>query len=193
MRNAEIYHAMPENGLTDIWLPEMEFLPPDQAEYRKSLWQDTLEMDELTVFAVDGYGDMFAWRPDDSVVFIETDTGTCTKYASCLPDAVFRRIIEFANGDYTEMCSDAYKAGLDADEAEDCISERDAVGLLKQYQSAFGNYFSQDKKEYIDSLIQHGFLPDCNAFLYEEQMISVIRDLLHVNTAESVSIRRKSC
>lgn len=193
MRNAEIYQKMLECGCADIWLPEMELLPPEIMESRKKLWSDTLKIDDMTVFAIDGYGDLYAWRPDDSVVFIETGSGECQEFAAGLPDAVFRRIAEFANGDYAEMCSDAEKAEMDPDDAGDYISEDDAVGLLRQYQNAFGFCFSQEQKEYIDTLIQRGFLPDCSAFIYEDELMHILHEWLKIVPAAGTNILKLDC
>ena len=123
---------------------------------------------------------MFAWRPDDSVVIIETGPGQCKEFAPSLIDAIFRRIIEFVNGDYCEMCSNEEKAEMDPDEAEYVTSENDAIELLKQYLNVFGEFFSAEQKEYIENLIGNGFLPDCNAFIYEDEMLKVIHDWLKV-------------
>ena len=180
MANKELYNKLLEKGCLKVWLTEMEFLASDQMEYRKNLWTDTLSIDDMTVFAVDGYGDLYAWRPDDSVVIIETGPGECKEFAGSLIDAIFRRIIEFVNGDYCEMCSNEEKADMDPDDAEYCTSENDAIELLKQYINVFGEFFSVEQKDYIEKLIVNGFLPDCNAFIYEDEMLRVIHDWLRV-------------
>ncbi|MBR5371871.1 MAG: hypothetical protein IK130_06625 [Oscillospiraceae bacterium] len=190
MHNAEIYQKLLDAGITNVWLPDMEFLPPDQMEKRKALWKDDLLVDDLTIFAVDGYGSFYAWRPDDSVIFVDIGPADTHEAASCLPDAVFRQIIEFANGDYAELCTDAEKADMDPDDAEDYTSESEAIGLLKQYRAAFGAYFTQEQNDYLDTLIQNGFLPDCAAFIEEEEMMRIIRDRLHVDTQKSGNLAR---
>ena len=180
MKNKELYNKLLEKGVLKVWLTEMEFLAADQMEYRKNLWKDTLSIEDMTVFAVDGYGDLYAWRPDDRVVIIETGPGECKEFAGSLIDAIFRRIIEFVNGDYCEMCSNEEKADMDPDDAEYCTSENDAIELLKQYINVFGEFFSVEQKDYIEKLIVNGFLPDCNAFIYEDEMLRVILDWLRV-------------
>ena len=191
MRNAEIYQKLLDSGVTDVWLPEMEFLPADQMEKRKALWTDELLVDDLTIFAIDGYGSFYAWRPDDSVIFVDIGPANSHEVASCLPDAIFRQIIEFANGDYNGLCTDAEKADMDPDDAEDVISETEAVELLKQYRESFGAYFTQKQNDKLDTLIQSGFLPDCAAFIEEEEMMQIIRDQLPADTAKCESILRK--
>ena len=176
MNNTESYHKLTECGHTGIWMPEMEFLPVDKMEYRRELWSDQLYIDDMTVFAVDGGGNLYAWRDDDSVVYIDTGAGTSREFAPSLADAIFRRIVEFANGDYTDICSDEEKADMSPDDAEYYTSEHEAVELLKQYNSTFGCYFGADRREYIDSLIERGFLPDMNAFITEEELIQVIHE-----------------
>ena len=89
MSNIELYDKLIKCGYTDLWLPEMEFLMHDQMEYRKHLWNDTLYMDEMTVFAIDGYGNLFAWRDDDSVVFIDVGPQTCEVFSLNLADAIY--------------------------------------------------------------------------------------------------------
>ncbi|MCR4645408.1 MAG: hypothetical protein K5695_08365 [Oscillospiraceae bacterium] len=165
MHNAEIYAKLLQNGITNVWLTEMEFLDADAMASRKQLWNDTLRMDGLTVFAVNGYGDLFAWREDDSVLFIEIGPGTCQKYAANLPDAVFRRIMEFAGGSYTPFCTDDDKSGMDPDDAEDYLSETEAASLLREYRDAFGACFTDAQNACLDKLIAQGFLPDEEAFL----------------------------
>ena len=44
----------------------------------------------------------------------------------------------------------------------------------------FGELFSAEQKEYIEKLISNGFQPDCNAFIYEDEMLRVIHDWLRV-------------
>lgn len=190
MNNPELYEKLLGCGCTKVWLPEMEFLPQDKMDYRKQLRNDVLDLDDLTVFAVDGYGNLFAWRDDDSVVFVDVGSGMCEEFSANLADAVFRRIVEFANGDYAEMCTDEEKAEMDPDDAEYCISESDAVELLKQYVSTFGNFFGEEQRNYIGSLIEHGFLPDASAFITEEELMRVLREQIKVNKSESKSLNR---
>ncbi len=190
MNNAELYDKLTECDGTDVWLPEMEFLPRDKMEYRKQLWNDTFYLDDMTVFAIDGGGALYAWRPDDSVVFIDTGSGECEEFAPDLAAAIYRRIIEFANGDYVDMCSNEEKADMDPDDAEYYTSEDDAVALLKQYRDAFGNFFTIEQKEHIETLISQGFLPDINAFITEEELMRLIRERIKADTAAVRNICR---
>ena len=189
MRNVELYNTLIKNGYTEVWLPEMEFLSPDQMEYRKQLWSDTLPMDDLTVFAIDGYGNLFAWKDNDCVVFIDIGPGKCEDFSLSLADAIYRRIIEFSNGDYVEMCSNKEKAELDPDDAEYYTSEDDAVELLKQYLKTFGAFFTKEQRNYIELLIQQGFLPDTNAFITEEELMRTIRDLINTDNSKCSDLK----
>ena len=189
MGNVELYNTLIKNGYTEVWLPEMEFLSPDQMEYRKQLWSDTLHMDDLTVFAIDGYGNLFAWKDNDCVVFIDIGPGKCEDFSLSLADAIYRRIIEFSNGDYVEMCSNKEKAELDPDDAEYYTSEDDAVELLKQYLNTFGAFFSKEQRNYIELLIQQGFLPDTNAFITEEELMRTIRDLINTDNSKCSDLK----
>jgi hypothetical protein len=190
MSNIELYDKLIKCGYTDLWLPEMEFLMHDQMEYRKHLWNDTLYMDEMTVFAIDGYGNLFAWRDDDSVVFIDVGPQTCEVFSLNLADAIYRRIIEFSSGDYVEMCSDEEKADMDPDDAEDYISEDDAIALLKQYLDAFRTFFSNEQRSYLERMIQQGFLPETDAFITEEEQLSLVRRLIKTYPSASRKITR---
>lgn len=190
MVNMELYNNLIKNGYTEVWLPEMEFLPPDQMEYRKQLWNDTLYLDDLTVFAIDGYGNLFAWKDNGSVVFIDIGPGKCEAFSLCLADAIYRRIIEFANGDYADMCSNKDKAEMNPDDAEYYTSEDDAVELLKQYLNTFGIFFSKEQRNYIELLIQQGFLPDTNAFITEEELMRTIHDLIKPENSKISDLKR---
>ena len=170
MHNAEIYEKLLQNGITKLWLPEMEFLDADAMASRKQLWNDTLQMDGLTVFAVNGYGDLFAWREDDSVLFVEVGPGQYQEFARSLPDAVFHRILEFAEGSYVAFCTDDDKADMDPDDAEDYISETEATSLLRDCRDTFGAFFTEEQNACLDKLIGQGFLPDEEAFLSSEEL-----------------------
>ena len=94
---------------------------------------------------------MFAWDNEDTVWFIEHDTREKMLFASNLSGALFRRIIEFASGDYIfGFCKDDEKD-------DDLIPETEAVDILKGYVSAFGSYFDENEKEILNSLINSGF------------------------------------
>ena len=190
MSNAEMYHKLIKCGYTDVWLPDMEFLPYEQMDYRKHLWNDTLQLDDLTVFAIDAYGNLYAWKDDDSVVFIDVGPGMCQVFSLNLADAIYRRIIEFSSGEYVDMCSNEEKADLDPDEAEYYTSENDAVELLKRYLSSFGSFFSEEQNNYIKLMIQNGFLPDVAAFITEEEQIRLIHKLINPDKLLNRNIAR---
>ena len=108
----------------------MEFLTLEQMDERKQLWNDTPYMDDLTVFAIDGYGNLFAWKEDESVVFIDIGLGLSRDFSMTLSDAIYRRVIEFSSGEYVKMCSNEEKAGMDPDDAEDYTSESSILYLI---------------------------------------------------------------
>lgn len=66
MNNAELYNKLFESGYIDVnstnyvWLPEMEFLTPEDMKYRKNLYNEYYYVDDLTVFAINGAGDFLA-------------------------------------------------------------------------------------------------------------------------------------
>ena len=107
-----------------------------------------------------------------------------------LADAIYRRIIEFSSGEYVDMCSNEEKADLDPDDAEYYTSENDAVELLKRYLSSFGSFFSEEQNNYIELLIQNGFLPDVAAFITEEEQIRQIHKLINPDNLLSRNIAR---
>ena len=190
MNNTELYNKLTECGYTKVWLPEMELLPQDMMDFRKQLWNDSFDLDGLTVFAVNGHGDLFAWRDDDSVVFIDIDSGMCREFALNLADALYRRIVEFANGDYADMCSNEEKADIDPDDADYYISEEEAVGLLEKYNSTFGEFFGKEQRDYISALIQQGFLPDADAFITEDELMRLLREQIKADSSPDRNICR---
>lgn len=155
-----------------IWLPEMEWLGADEASERKRVWSDTFNLQELELFAVDGYGDMYAWFTGgefkEEIVFIATASETGGEFfAPNLAAAVFRRILEFAGGLYTEFCTDEEKASMP--DADDYISESEAIGILRSCRLAFGDFFEGKWNEILDNMIEGGF-NDQNCFIDESRV-----------------------
>jgi hypothetical protein len=87
------------------------------------------------------------------------------------------------------MCSNREKAELDPDDAEYYTSEDDAVELLKQYLKTFGAFFTKEQRNYIELLIQQGFLPDTNAFITEEELMRTIRDLINTDNSKCSDLK----
>ncbi|MBP3857608.1 MAG: hypothetical protein IK990_18560 [Ruminiclostridium sp.] len=136
-----------------IWLPEMEFISEQEARERQKRWQDICDLEGMTVFAVNGGGDMFVWDSSDMVYFAEHDTGVKTLFARSLADALFRRIIEFAAGEYAELCTDSEKADMDESDAQDYISESEARDMIRSCRSAFGEYLSDEQVSVLEEII----------------------------------------
>lgn len=155
-----------------IWLPEMEWLDAKEASERKRVWSDTFNLQQLELFAVDGYGDMYAWFTEgefkDEIVYIATDSETGGEFfAPNLAAAIFRRILEFAGGLYTEFCTNEEKAAVN--DSDDYISESEAIGILRSCRLAFGDYFEDKWNEILDRMIEGGF-NEQNCFIDESRI-----------------------
>lgn len=155
-----------------IWLPEMEWLDENETSERKRVWSGTFNLQELELFAIDGYGDMYAWFTEGEnkkeIVFIATDSETGgTFFAPNLAAAIFRRIMEFAGGLYTEFCTDEEKAAMS--DSDDYISESEAIGILRSCRLAFGDYFEDKWNEILDEMIEGGF-NEQNCFIDESRV-----------------------
>ena len=192
MRNDELYIKLLKMGYCDynnpnyVWLPEMEFLTPEKMEYRKNVYNKLLYLDDLTI----GGEDFFAWQNDDSVVFIELGTGNKKIFSMNLNDAIFRRIIEFASGEYVDMCTNADKADMDSENSEYYISEDEAKTLLKLYVDTFGDFFCEEQRNLIINLINSGFLDNNNAFISAGDLNNIVTRILKVNNNWSGNIVR---
>ncbi len=182
-KNDKILEEIHRRGYTDpqnnnyVWMPEMEFVSPEEALERRKLWSDSIpSLSEMTIFAVNGAGDMFAWDNEDTVWFIEHDTREKEWFASNLSGALFRRIIEFASGEYIfGFCKDDKKD-------DNLISETEAVDILKGYLYAFGSCFDESRKEILNSLIDAGF-NEYGELISYEQSCKIISDMeRHINT-----------
>lgn len=163
-----------------IWLPEMEWLDENEAMERKEIWSDTFELQELELFAVDGYGDMYAWFKggnfNEEVVFIDLESELGGEFfAPDLAAAIFRRILEFASGTYKEFCTNDEKSSK-ADR-EDHISEFEALKILKNCRYAFGDHFKDNWNEMLDKMIECGF-NDQNCFISDDRV--TLLELAHL-------------
>lgn len=184
LKNDRILEEIRKQGYTNpknnryIWMPEMELISPEEALERKRLWSDLIPaLNEMTIYAVNGAGDMFAWDNNDTVWFIEHDTLEKKLSASNLSEALFRRIIEFASGEYIfGFCKYGEKD-------DDLISETEAVDMLKGYVSAFGSYFDENRKEILNSLINSGF-NEYGELISFEQSRKIIEDTKGIYTNE---------
>lgn len=173
--NSDIINKLREKK-NSFWLPEMEILSEDEAKRRKELWQDLCDLDGLTVFAVNGGGDMFAWDDSDTVWFIEHDSGSKSLFARDLPSAFFRRAVEFAAGEYTELCTDDEKADMDEDDAQDYISVTEAVGILRDCHNALKDHFTERQNEIIGGMIKNGF-DENNEFISYDTFRNIITEI----------------
>lgn len=169
-----------------IWLPEMEWLGAAEASECKKIWSSSFDLQALELFAVDGYGDMYAWFKEnefnEEVVFIDLESKHGGSFfAPNIPGAIFRRILEFAGGMYTEFCKDDEKN--DEEDSEDFISESEAVNMLKSYQSAFGSYFESEWNSTLRKMIAQGF-NEQNCFINQEQAKQIIIQSLNYSKLE---------
>lgn len=158
-----------------IWLPEMEWLGETESSERKKTWSRSFDLQALELFAIDGYGDMYAWFKgnefNEEVVFIDLESECGGRFfAPNIPGAIFRRIIEFAGGIYTEFCKDNEKYD---DDSDDFISESEAIDLLKSYRSAFSEYFENEWNSILNKMIEQG-LNEQSCFIDQEQVDSII-------------------
>lgn len=154
-----------------LWLPEMEILSPGEAEHLKDIWNEQCGLNGMTVFAANGHGDLFAWDDSETVWFIEIDEGVKTRFAPDLAGALFRRMIEFAAGEYIfGFCKDAEK------DDDDLISESEAMKMLETCLSAFGKYFDNYETEQMNRIIETGF-NDYGELLSYEQCKEIISSM----------------
>lgn len=155
-----------------IWLPEMEWLDANETFERKEVWSGIFNLQALELFAIDGYGDMYAWFTEgefkEQVVFIALDSEFGGEFfAPNLPAAIFRRILEFSSGLYTKFCSNDEKVNMT--DSDDCISESEAIEILTRCQVAFGSYFEDKWNEILNKMIECGF-NNQNCFINEDQI-----------------------
>ena len=161
-----------------LWLPEMEILSQSEAEHLKDIWNEQCGLNGMTVFAANGHGDLYAWDDTDTVWFIEVDEGVKTYFAPNIAGALFRRMIEFAAGEYIfGFCKD------DEREDDDLISEGEALKVLKDRLSVFGKYFDSYESEQINALIETGF-DEYGELLSYEQCRDIISGMENFLTLE---------
>lgn len=176
-----------------IWLPKMEWLGETEASERKKIWSSSFNLQALELFAIDGYGDMYAWFKgnefNEEVVFVDLESEYGGSFfAPNIPGAIFRRILEFAGGIYTEFCTDDEKN--DEEDSEDYISESEAINMLKSYRSAFGNYFESEWNSTLSKMIVQGF-NEQKCFINQEQVNQIIIRSLNFSKLEKPIALRK--
>lgn len=179
--NKTVYDALLEKGYADpnsekwIWLPDMLWFNPEKIDYYNNERYDYLNTDGLFLFAKNARGDFYAWNEkDDTVLFCEHDSGSGIVFAPNLESAIFRIIMEFANGDHAEFCYDDEKSEMDEDEAEEYISESEAKTMLCEYKQVFGDIFKSEWIDIINGLVNNGFI-DENGFITELQLIDILK------------------
>ena len=138
-----------------LWLPEMEFFPPEQADTH--IRTPDGRLDGLTPFAVTGGGDLFCWDAHDRIWLIPPDGGDGSFFAANLGDAVYRRLLEFASDAFGNFCSDAEKSALPPDEADGVISHSEALAMLAEYDAGFDALLSQGQHDVLRALMHGGF------------------------------------
>ena len=136
---------------------------------------------------------MYAWfngnEFNEEVVFVDLESEYGGSFfAPNIPGAIFRRILEFAGGIYTEFCKDDEKN--DEDDSDDFISESEAFNMLKSYQSAFGNYFESEWNSTLSKMIVQGF-NEQNCFINQEQVNRIIIQSLNFSKLEKPIALRK--
>ena len=162
--NREQFDQLYSAGVLDsaraeyLWLPEMEFFPPEQAE--SHILNAGARRDGLTAFAVTGGGDLFCWDAQDRIWLMPPDGGNGAYFAANLGDAVYRRLLEFASDAFGTFCSDAEKKILPPDEADGVISHSEALAMLAEYDAGFGQLLSPLQHDVLRALMHGGFDKD---------------------------------
>lgn len=180
--NIFVYKSLLKNGYIKpesknyLWLPEMEFISTKESSKRIEIYKDIINFKDMTLFAINGGGDFFAWHNDDIVYFIDCCTGEGTAYASNLEGAIYRRILEFSCGDYVEFCTNEEKI-IYGDDSEFFISEDEATEMLIAYRNGFGMIFKNEWLLFIDNMIQKGFF-NGNSFISYEKSFDTIKNSL---------------
>ncbi|MBR6718469.1 MAG: hypothetical protein IKI77_09030 [Oscillospiraceae bacterium] len=163
MQNSTQFNQLFQAGVMNpasehyLWLPEMEFLSPEVAGYRRQLFEGVCDLTGLTVFAVTGGGDLFCWDAEDSVFLVPHDGGDPAYFAADLGDAVYRRLLEFSADLFENFCSDQEKAAMQPEDAESVISETEALGMLRDYDAGFADLLSQEQHDVLRTLVRGGF------------------------------------
>lgn len=183
--NSDIFKKLIDLGYVNpksekcVWLPDMIWFNPDKINYYNTNRYDYLHIENLFIFAKAASGDFFAWdKNNEFVIFCDHGSGYGIFFAPNLEGAIFRRIVEFANGDYVDFCYDREKYNMLEDEAEEYISESEAILMLKEYKKYFGDFFKREWLDILDEFIENGFI-DENGFISESQKIELIRKCMN--------------
>lgn len=178
--NNKVYEILVTFGYTDsntskyIWLPEMEWIAKEDISYYNNERYSYLNVRNLFIFAINGAGDFFAWdKNDEKVIFCDQGSGYGIVFALNLEGAIFRRIVQFANGDYVDFCSDEEKNKMNSDEAEEYLCETEAIELMKTYRICFKDLFKSEWLEIINGFINNGF-SNGDSFIDEQIKIDII-------------------
>lgn len=168
----ETFQKLYEAGYTNpasehyVWLPELEWLSPEKQHY----YHETLypELKNVVPFAINGSGDFYGFYPSaedvQAVIFVSHESERGQLYAPSIEAAIFRHIVEFASGCYAETCLDEEKILMDEDEAEDYISESEAVELMRSYSDTYGQFLPDAWRGHLAEMAEKGFM-DFNTFI----------------------------
>ena len=188
--NREIFNKLIEKGNSDIlFIPDMEFLSKEEMEKRKNLYADTYKIDDMTIFAINGGGDFWAWDSSEKVYFVELGSGNCKLFAINLVDAIFRQVIECASGMTMELCTDDEKEEMDEDDAEYYYSESECKQLIEDFIKEFNTHLSEYEKSIVERTLNQE-LNDENTLLSFEEYQEVIMQLLQGESEEVTNIVR---
>lgn len=161
--NREIFDRLYAAGVLDpvsaqyLWLPDMECFPPEDAKHYRDEYCTSGVLKGLTAFAASSAGDLFCWDSHDRVWLVPPDDGMRVYYAASLGDAVYRRLLEFANDAFGNICSDEEKQALPPGEADCVISQSEALALLADYDTGFQELLSAGQHDVLRALIRGGF------------------------------------
>lgn len=176
----ELYEAGYSNTASEnyVWLPEFEWLSPEKMQYyREKLYP---ELKNVIPFAINTGGDFYGLysvgADEQLVIFYTHDSGQAVYFAKSVQAAVFHQIIRFTCGDYVDMCTDEEKEGMNEEEAEDYISESEAVEMLHRYCKTYGRFFPECWTDKLMEIADGGFL-DGNAFIPYEEGAGILYDL----------------
>lgn len=160
-----------------LWIPEMEFLDSLSVNSRTIIYSESLKMEGLSMFAINGGGDFFALKEDGKVVFVNYGSGNSTVYSNNLEDAFFRRILEFSNGQYVDLCTDVEKKEMDEDDADYYTSESEARDLLISYIEVFKGIFNEEKISFMQEISKNSF-DEYNEFISDDVLKAMISKLM---------------
>lgn len=161
--NRELFDQFYSAGVLDpgseqyLWLPDMECFPPEEAKHCRNEYCTSGLLSGLTAFAVSGAGDLFCWDAHDRVWLVPPDAGMRVYYAASLGDAVYRRLLEFANDAFGNFCSDAEKQAMSPADADCVISQTEAISMLAEYDAGFQELLSDVQHDVLRALVRGGF------------------------------------